>query len=164
MKHPVTLTGPNVARHSVAAVDYTLYNGKKALIIEDSWGLDSGIEGQRVITEDFFNARCWFAAHFMNFAFEDQTADPQKPHYVFNRDLEFSPTVAYGDKDVIALQDILKYEGLFPKNIESTGYFGSITRDAVGDFQVKHGVVAPGGEGYGRVGPRTRAKLNELYK
>lgn len=160
IKYPnLLLTGPNTARHSVAAVDFTLYKGKKALIIEDSWGLDKATNGKRVITEDFFKKRNWYAAHFMNFAFEGTVS---KPHYRFTKDLEFSPTPSF-DPDVVALQDILKYETLFPSNVESTGYFGSITRDAVGKFQEKYGLTSPGGGGYGRVGPLTRAKLNELY-
>ncbi|MCR4334248.1 MAG: peptidoglycan-binding protein [Patescibacteria group bacterium] len=43
-----------------------------------------------------------------------------------------------------------------------TDFFGSLTEDAVGRFQVKYGVANPGDPGYGTVGPKTRAKLNEL--
>lgn len=168
MNPSLNLYAAATARHSVAAVDFTMHNGKKALIIEDSWGLAYAIEGRRIITEDFFNARCFFAAHFMNFAFEDQTqpipgpAPSPRPKYTFSRDLEFSAVVKY-DVDVKALQDILKFEGVFPGNIESSGYFGSITRTAVGKFQEKHKIAAPGNAGYGRVGPLTRSKLNSIY-
>src|SRR5690606_36234840 len=117
--------------------DFTLYKGKKALIIDDSWGLAHAMNGQRVITEDFFKYRNWFVGHFMNFAFEDQTEDPiDKPHYNFTRDLEFSPIIDYRDSDVRALQEILKYEGCLPSNVESTGYFGAITKESVGKFQL----------------------------
>jgi len=47
-----------------------------------------------------------------------------------------------------------------------TGYFGPLTLKAVQRFQSKYGIVNSGtsaSTGYGRVGPRTRAKLNELY-
>ncbi len=158
------LQGPGDARslrHSVAAIDHFLYKGKKALWVEDSAHFAN--VPNRIITEDFFRARNWFIGHFMNFAFESAAPTDPRPTHLFLRDLEFSPIVNY-DADVTALQDILKYEGLFPSNIESTGYFGSITKDSVLKFQLKYGVVASANSaGAGRVGPLTRAKLNELY-
>ena len=132
-----------VARHSVAAVDFCLWEGKKALIIEDSWGGDTAIEGRRVITEEFFNARNWYTAHFMNFAFEEQSTP--KPHY---------------DGSVKSLQDCLRHYGTFPSNVDSTGFFGTITKQAVNDFQVKEKLHATG---TGTVGPLTKARLLELY-
>jgi len=42
--------------------------------------------------------------------------------------------------------------------------FGSLTAAAVGKFQVKYGLSAPGQPGYGIVGPKTRAQLNQLVK
>lgn len=157
------LYAPSTARHSVAAVDFTLTDdGKKALVIDDSWGPNAGNgAGQRIIDEDFYNARNWYTAHFMNFAFED--VEPEKPHYTFNRDLEFSANPTVADPDVVALQNILKYENLFPTNVESTGYFGAITKVAVGKFQEKYSIAMPADLGYGRVGPKTRAKLNAIY-
>lgn len=142
--------------HSVAAVDFTLYKGKKALIIEDSAHFGKLV--RRVITEDFFKARNFFTGHFMNFAFEDGVAvNAPKPKYTFTHDLEMS--VAYKvEADVKALQDILKYEGLFPANAESTGYFGAITKLAVEAYQTKYGIAVAG-----RVGPATRAHLNNKY-
>lgn len=133
---------PSTLRHSVSAVDFTLYKGKKALIIDDSWGLSAAMDGQRVITEDFFEARNFFAAHFMNFAFEDV---PTKPTY---------------NETIQSLQDCLKSEGLFPTNVDSSGIYGPITIKAVNAFQVKYGLAAVG---TGVVGPKTKAKLHELY-
>lgn len=151
---------PSTARHSVAAVDFTLYQGKKALIIEDSWGSSYGLAGQRVIDEDFFKARHWFAAHPISFVFDGEQEDPaEKPQHTFNIDLVFGTTSA----EVVALQDCLKYEGLFPQNADSTGYFGAITKTAVQKFQVKYGLTKPTDPGYGRCGPLTRGKLNAIY-
>ncbi|MCR4286337.1 MAG: peptidoglycan-binding protein [Candidatus Kaiserbacteria bacterium] len=141
-------------RHSLGAVDYTLLGqsnvpdypqfwGKKSLIIDESWGLGTAMNGQRVITEDFFKARNFFAAHFMNFSFEEATIS--KPRY---------------DETVVSLQNCLKYEGLFPANVESSGVFGSITTKAVNAFQLKYGLATVG---TGAVGPKTKAKLHELY-
>lgn len=162
VRHNIDLRGGNTARHSVTVVDYTLYKGKKALIIEDSWGLDAAMQGRRIITEDFFNARCYYLAHFMNFAFESDPGMP-KPRHTFAIDLEFSAQVIYLN-DVKILQDILKSEGLFPTNIDSTGYFGSVTKKAVEQFQIKYNIAGPGTDGFGRVGPRTRVELNARYK
>ena len=152
---------PTTVRHSITGVDYTLLpGGKRAIIIEDSWGPNTGIGGQRIIDEDFFKARNWYTSYLLNFRFEEQ-AQP-KPRHTFNIDLEFSAIIIY-NPEVIALQDCLKYEGLFPNNVISTGYFGAVTKKAVQEFQVKHWIVAIDGPGYGRVGPKTRAKLNEIY-
>lgn len=171
----------STCRHSVTAVDFTLYKGKKALVIDDSWGPKAGNgAGQRVVTEDFFKVRNWFAAYPINFKFEEgapaptptptPTPTPGKPKYTFSKDLEFiawnnntgqPADVAKNNaqlKDVIALQDCLRYEGVFPKNVSSTGYFGNVTRDAVKKFQAKYNIDV-----VGRVGPITRAKLNQLY-
>ncbi len=136
------LNNPTTLRHSVAAVDFALVNGKKCLIIDDSWGLQYALNGQRVITEDFFIARNFFAAHFQNFAFEQIDV---KPKYT---------------ETIISLQDCLKAEGLFPSNISSTGFFGPITIKAVNAFQVKYGIDVVGTS---TVGPKTKAKLHILY-
>lgn len=178
------LDAGSTIRHSVAAVDFTLTDdGKKALIIDDSWGPSAGNgAGQRVVDEDFFTARNWFAAHFMNFAFEDQTQptpdpSPERPKHTFSRQLDF---IEWNDvkgepadidkhtgqmSDVIWLQDVLKYEGLFPANVDSSGYYGAVTAKAVLAFQKKY-KVAPDSELdplQGRtVGPKTRQQLNKL--
>jgi len=47
-----------------------------------------------------------------------------------------------------------------------TEYFGSLTRAAVKKFQAKYGLASSGDEnstGYGLVGPKTRAKLQEVF-
>lgn len=147
-----TLTVETGLRHSVTAVDWSLVGGKKCLIIDDSWGTSFGVAGQRVIDEDFFRARNWHASYLINFKF-DVPVDI-KPHHVFLVDLEFGQT----NDEIKALQYCLKYEKLFPSNADSTGYFGNVTKTAVIAFQAKYGISQ-----IGRVGPTTRAKLNELY-
>lgn len=151
-------------RHSVAAVDYTLVNGKKCLIIDDSWGTSFGQAGQRIIDEDFYNARNWFAAYPMQFQFQNQQENkdetqPSKPAFNFTVDLEFNMR----HPDVAKLQDALKYLGLFPANTDSTGFFGAVTKTAVQKFQAQYNIAGASDPGYGRVGPKTRAKLNELF-
>ena len=156
------VNGSRTCRHSVVAVDFTLdKNGDKCLIIEDSWGPRAGKGGRRVITEYFFRARNFFAAYAINFKFEERETPPALP--VFNEDMEFSPVVVYKD-EVGILQCVLQDLGFFPNNFPCTGYYGAITRRAVGKFQEAHGVVDKGGPGYGRFGPKTRAKLREVLR
>ncbi len=184
IKNPnLDLYAGDTSRHSVTAVEFTLYQGKKALIIEDSWGRNFGLNGQRVITEDFFKVRNWFAAYPINFAFDDQTQPqpqpvPVKPKYTFTKPLVFIPWDSAKNQpanlalhesqkaDVVALQNILKYEGYFPANVSSTGYYGSITAKAVYAFQVAHKVASLSeldSLGGRRVGEKTIKALNEIY-
>lgn len=159
VKYP-TLTIETGLRHSVTAVDFTLVNGKKCLIIEDSWGTSYGLAGQRIIDEDFLKARNWYASYLVNFKFDQPPV--VKPHYSFALPMEFGQTSA----DIKALQDILKYETLLPTNISSTGYYGALTAQAVLKFQKKY-QVAPDAEldplQGRRCGQKTIAKLNQLY-
>lgn len=66
---------------------------------------------------------------------------------------------------VSALQEFLKKDPvLYPEGLV-TGFFGPATERAVQRFQKKYGIVSSGTPvttGYGTVGPKTRAKLNEL--
>lgn len=149
----------NSNRHSVTAVDYTLYNGKKALIIEDSWGPGHGKGGRRIITEDFFKVRNWFNAYAMNLRFEIEDNGGQYT--------DFTETMDYGERsdNVARMQTILKRTGHFPVNVESTGYYGNITAKAVYNFQVAHNVAGIDELNalQGRVvGPKTLKALNNL--
>ncbi|MBU6431609.1 peptidoglycan-binding protein, partial [Patescibacteria group bacterium] len=51
---------------------------------------------------------------------------------------------------------------IYPDAIVS-GYFGPLTEKAVEKFQDKYGIVKSGEEGYGIVGPKTRAKMSEVF-
>lgn len=80
---------------------------------------------------------------------------------------EFQQVLNYGMRgaEVVALQDALKADGVFPLTVNSTGYFGEITRAAVMAFQRKH-EVAPEDEivvANGRVGRKTLKALNEIF-
>lgn len=67
---------------------------------------------------------------------------------------------------VTDLQTALKSDSaLYPEGLV-TGFYGSLTTAAVQRFQAKYGIVSSGTPtttGYGRVGPLTRAKLNEVF-
>lgn len=69
-------------------------------------------------------------------------------------------------EEVKALQKILINEGLWNTEIEATGYFGSITKEALVKFQEKYSseILRPIGleKGTGYYGEKTRACLMEL--
>ncbi len=161
-------------RHSVAAVDFFLVNGVKCVLIEDS--AHFGGLTRRLVTEDFFKRRNWFARYGLQFKFDVAPITPY-PHYVFSQPLKFISLDAQGNpvdaalnqlqtSDVMALQMILKFEGLFPTNVDATGYYGALTAKAVLAWQKKHS-VAPLAELdllQGRnVGSKTIAALNFIY-
>ncbi len=80
----------------------------------------------------------------------------------FTKDL----TVGSRDQQVTNLQKCLsEMEGIYPEK-QVTGYFGNSTKAAVIRFQEEYAqeILAPSGldAGNGRVGPRTREKLNKL--
>ena len=160
------LRGTSTLRHAVTAVDFTYHKGKKALIIEDSWGPGHGTGGRRIITEDFHNVRNYYAGYPLQFKFEDDIFNPDpKPRHTFTREMRFSPTFSI-DPEVRKLQDVLKFEGMFPRNTDSTGYYGAITARAVLQFQKKYQVASLTELEalQGRIaGPKTIQKLNELY-
>ena len=66
--------------------------------------------------------------------------------------------------DVRALQTFLKSQGadIYPEGLV-TGYFGPLTKEAAGRFQLKYGLVHDKDDpAYGYLGPKTRAKINFL--
>lgn len=77
--------------------------------------------------------------------------------------LELGRTLRSGDagSDVEDIQEFLKQQGYFDYQ-EATGYYGSLTEEAVKEFQAEEGIVnqgSPETTGYGQVGPQTRAAL-----
>lgn len=64
--------------------------------------------------------------------------------------------------EVRALQSVLAKDAeVYPLGTVN-GIFGPATEAAVKKFQEKYGIAEPGDPGYGTVGPKTRAKVNEL--
>lgn len=136
----LTLSDSRALHHSVVGVEPALYNGVKGIWIDDS--AHFGGLARRFITEEFYKRRNWWASYPMSFQFEPQTS--ARPVYI--------------EGNTVSLQQCLKYEGTFPSNVDATGVYGSITTQAVKDFQKKYGL-----EQVGTVGPLTTAKLKELY-
>lgn len=150
--------------HSVVVLPnaYFGYQGKLAVLIQDSWGISSGWNGRRILTQDWFEKRfiggLWYEDLNNLQVFNEQLP---KPKYQFKRDLEIGTRgydVAMLQVCLATLKDGQGY--LFPlwQGQEPTGYFGGLTRQAVKRFQAMFGI-----EPVGRVGPQTRAKLNELF-
>lgn len=151
--------GEKTCRHSVTVVDACKFLGEDALIVEDSWGLNYAIKGRRIITRDFFSKRNYFALYFRNFIYLE---GGDKPKYKFTKTMRFGDT----SNDVVALQKILRYEGLFPQDQNTTGYYGQLTANGVYQYQLKHSVASIGEleELQGKfVGNKTLADLNKRY-
>jgi len=77
----------------------------------------------------------------------------------------FEDDIAQGAKNasVLRLQQILVEEEFM--NESPTGFFGEVTKEALVNFQLANGLIRRANDtGAGRVGPSTRAKLNELLE
>lgn len=79
-------------------------------------------------------------------------------HYTFTKPLQRGSRNA----DVTALQTYLAQDPIIYPDAIISGYFGALSEKAVGLFQEKYGIMKKGGDGYGMVGPKTRAKLNSV--
>lgn len=146
--------------HFVACVspNYTLHNGEKSFIIDDSCNAFSSINntGQRILTESFIKHRVWGVLAII------PVVPPTKPVHTFNVNMVYGQT----SSEVKALQQCLIWEGLLKSGFD-TGYFGSLTLKAVMDFQTKYkdDILVPSHaeNATGKVLNFTRAKLNQLY-
>lgn len=147
----------NTCGHGICATDYGLVNGVKTISIDDSWGPHYGKGGQRFITEDFLKAKCFYAGYLLPLVKEQQ--DTTGFHYKWNEYMKFNDP-NNNKTDVYALQSALQKLGLFPANIQATGFYGSITRKAVYDFQVKY--VGSNNKGM-QAGPKTLLALNNIF-
>lgn len=139
------MAGLKTNRHSITLHTHTLLGktnmpdnpevwGKKAIIADDSWGINYGFQGVRVLTEDFFVARNFLAAYVKNFKFEVADQTLPKPVYNFTKKLEIGMT----DIDVLHLQERLRYEGFFPMDQTLTMYYGALTASGVLKYQLKY--------------------------
>lgn len=149
-----TSSKEDIVHHSVTAIDFVLKKGKKYLVIQDSWGLHSSTEnGLRYISENYIKNRMTFAAYLTDLP-NVRTNTVAKPK------VKLTETLRLGSRgsQVIDLQNVLKYEGLFPDGNAVDGVFGGLTRKSTIDFQKKYGLV-----GDGIVGNNTRKVINSMY-
>ena len=112
--------------------------------------------------KEYFDSGNVFAALYFDFLPELVVEYKEKFSYQWKKDL----WLGCKGVDVKMLQKALKQLGFFRYDI-LTEYFGSITKEAVKEFQCKHKIVCEGNEqttGWGRLGPQTRKTLNEIFK
>ncbi len=139
---PQIFPTPTTSGHSVTVVDFTLHQGKKYLVIQDSWGLQYAMNGLRLISEEYFAARCFLASYLMNFQLLPSSS-LTRPRF---------------DGSIISAQKCFKWEGFFPNNISEVENWGNITKSACINFQKKYGITPTG-----NFGPLTKAKLFQLF-
>lgn len=142
--------------HGICAIDYVLYQGKKYIVIEDSWGSNIGqFDDRRLLSAEFLEARCTGAMYLMPYKV------PEPIHHVFTQ------TMKEGDKgtEVEMLQKVLQSLGFFP-NVSTFPNYGPRTVEAVNKFQLKYKdeILTPLGltQPTGRFGVMTMKKLNSL--
>lgn len=147
--------------HGIIALEYGLIDGKKHILIEDSWGSQFGREGQRWLSEEFINKRMFGGGYVIDL----RSKVPTEKFY-FARDLTRSQMYR---EDVKNLQKVLILEGCMTVAEAKTGwgYFGNRTHNAVVKLQDKYKpeILTPVGltKGTGYVGKSTRAFLNAKY-
>lgn len=115
-------------QHEVVILPNTGYieKGKKYVIVQDSaW---FGGKTHRHLSEDWFQNRVVMGLYWLTLP------NPLDQPYAFKHKFTLNLKVGDSGKEVRMLQDFLKSRGYFP-SIETTGYFGGITRKAVEDFQ-----------------------------
>lgn len=155
-EQPQIITNAPKLRHLVCAIEGTLYNGQKRIIIDDSWKEEATIlGGKRLISQEFLTQRCFSIGYFIDLSNTWQS-EPDKPRVNFTRDL--TPGMR-SDQDVKILQDVLKYEKLFPIDQDSTGNYFGLTQAAVSKLRVKYGM--PEGTAFSA---DIRAIINKQYK
>lgn len=131
---------PSSLRHFVVAVDFTMINGVKYLVIEDSTHF--GGLSQRLVSEDWVLNRVAGAGYPMNFKFVPGTGN--------------KPT--YNGATIVSAQECLKFEGVFPQNVATVENIGPTTRKALATFQTKYGLPVTQA-----LDLATKNKLHQLY-
>lgn len=71
-------------------------------------------------------------------------------------------SVGQSSQEIRAIQTILARDASVYPEGQITGYFGPATLAAIKRFQEKYDIAKPGDNGYGLLGPVTRAKLNAM--
>jgi hypothetical protein len=142
---PTVGTKSPTSGHSITAIDYFLINGKKYILIIDSWGSNYAIQGYRLISEEYFNARCFLASYLKTFNIQDNDIIPERPKF---------------DGSIISFQKCMQWLGFFPGNITPIENFGAISRSACIKYQLARGITPA----LGNLGPITSARLAEEFK
>lgn len=155
------VAGDAIWRHWIYAGKVKTINGKKYIGCFNSWGNNVGDAGWQWISEDYFaSPDAIFSGWTHVYSTNTPIVTPFK--HTFVKQLDYGMT----DPEVMWLQKALTLEGFFPKTVIPTNYFGNITKQSLQSFQIKYNIVSsgiPSTTGFGRVGPKTISKLNQLY-
>jgi hypothetical protein len=153
---PTSTTG--AWAHWLFVGKFLMINGKKYIGVKNSWGPQVGDNGWQYLSEDYLPF-IWRAFTFVN------TGIGTEFKHTFDTTKRY--TLNSNSPEVKLLQRALKLDGSFPIGQACTGFFGNITLQAVNAFQTKYkndilvpiNLTAP----TGIAGPRTLAKLNQLF-
>lgn len=147
-------------RHWVyAGKAITMSNGKRAIGILNSWGPNVGDRGWQWLTEDHFKYTSIFSSWTL--IYNQKVTIPTEFKYQFNTNMQYGDTSG----EVKMLQTALQYLGHFPATLNPTGFYGSITANAVYKFQtsIVNGVQRVSVPDRNHAGPKTRAALNLIF-
>jgi hypothetical protein len=166
---PPTNGDQNLWGHWLAVGKAKLINGIKHVAVHNSWGATVGEVGWQWLGEDYFttvlsganrNGPAIFESRVI--VYNPNATIPASFHHTFTLQMQLNST----GPEVQALQTALQVDADFPANVAPTQFFGNITQTAVQKFQAKYGIASagtPATTGYGKVGPKTIAKLNALF-
>lgn len=137
--------------HAVALIGFN----KDYLIGQNSWGSAWGDGGLFYISKSYIDSE-----YFMKEAWvclidlpDDFVITPKPIH-------SFTTNMKQGDRnnEVVWLQKCLKFLGVFPLIVDSTGYYGTITVQSVKLFQSSYGLPVTGA-----INSVDRVKLNSIF-
>jgi len=113
--------GAATLRHSVSLIEPAIFQGQRGFWIDDS--AQFGGFARRFVTEEFYRARNWVASYPIAFKFEKGVG--ARPRYTGT---------------TTSAQECLRYEGLFPTNVDYVDVVGPLTRRALGGLQARYGL------------------------
>lgn len=123
----------NDINHFLPLVYAGIRDGKKLLVGKESWGAYN-LGGFRFITEEFLTNRVEAVGFVVD------APNTIGPKYRFTKPLEYGMK---NNPDVVALQDILKFEGCLDQSVPSTGNYLNRTAQAVMALQLKNNISNP---------------------
>lgn len=162
--------------HEVYLYGYEVENGRVKFYIRNSWSLDWGLKGNAWFYFDEMAPFLDEAITFVDLPNEAAILLNSMPTKETFKHI-FTKPIAFGSKgdEVKALQTALMIDGVFDKTLykqlwdgSELGYYGLTTARAVYDFQKKYAIapistlITLQGKN-STVGPKTRAKLTELF-
>ena len=170
-------TAPTSAKglwhHWVYVGKARIINGKKYLGILNSQGKNCGEDGWQYISEEYVNHAVYDSSigTDRDSVWEAWTTTVNMSGLPVGFKHDFLKDVAYGQtsEEVRALQKALQIDGAFPKGFDLTpgaypkAYYGDMTAQAILKFRAKYGIDTSTDPKGRNAGPKTRAKLNEIF-